>query len=120
MKMDMIPNTEYAGEVRDGHPVVSKVIGKDRHTILKTAGELIDGERARDYGDATEMHRRIAAGWSEILGVDVKPHEAALCMAWLKIARLVETPAHEDSYIDAVAYMALAGEIQSKDSAKRG
>lgn len=119
--MDMIPNTQYAGEVREGdHPVMSKMIGKDRHAILKTAGELIDGERARDYGDATEMHRRIAVGWSEILGVDVKPHEAALCMAWLKISRLVETPDHSDSYVDAVAYMALAGEIQSKDSARRG
>ena len=119
--MDMIPNTQYAGEVKeDGHPVMSKMIGKDRHTILKTAGELIDGERARDYGDATEMHRRIAAGWSEILGVNVRAHEVALCMVWLKMSRIVETPNHSDSYVDGVAYMALAGEIQSKDSAGRG
>lgn len=116
--MDMIPNIQYAGEVRDGdHPVLPKMIGKDRHTILKTAGELIDGERARDYGDATEMHRRIAVGWSEILGVNVKAHEVALCMVWLKMSRLIETPNHGDSYVDGVAYMALAGEIQSKDSA---
>ena len=94
----------------------SFMIGKDRHKILKDAGDLIDGDRARDYGDAYEMHRRIAAGWSEILQTPVKPHEVALCMAFLKIARLVETPAHADSYVDLVAYGALAAEIQSRDS----
>lgn len=94
--------------------------GRDRRKIMKAASDLMDGERAKDYGDAYEMHRRIAAGWSEILGVKVEPHEAALCMAWLKIARLVETPGHEDSYVDLVAYGSLAGEIQARDSAKRG
>jgi hypothetical protein len=100
----------------------SSMIGsrRDRRKIMKAASDLMDGERAKDYGDALEMHRRIAVGWTEILGVDVKPHEAALCMAWLKIARLVETPGHEDSYVDLVAYGSLAGEIQARDSAKRG
>lgn len=98
-----------------------EMIGSDhRHTVLKTAAQLIDGDRARDYGDALVMHRRIAAGWSEILGVNVSPHEAALCLAWLKIARIVESPGHSDSYVDAVAYMALAAEIEKRDSAKAG
>lgn len=97
----------------EGEPFV---IGNVRKKILKTAGDLIDGDRARDYGDALEMHRRIAAGWSEILGVEVSAHEVGLCMCWLKIARLVETPGHADSYVDLVAYGALAGEIQKRDS----
>lgn len=119
--MDRIPNVEYAGEVREGdHPVLHHMIGKDRKAILKTAGDLIDGDRARDYGDALDMHRRIAAGWSEILGTQVDPHEVALCMAWLKISRIVESPGHSDSYVDGVAYLALAGEIRERDSAKRG
>lgn len=92
------------------------LIGKERKKILKTANDLIDGDRAREYGDALEMHRRIAAGWSEILGVKVTAHEAALCMCWLKISRLVETPDHADSYVDLVAYGALAGEIRKRDS----
>ncbi len=96
------------------------MIGTVRRTVLKTAGDLIDGDRARDYGDAFEMHKRIASGWSQILGIDVKAHEVALCMAWLKISRLVESPSHADSYVDAVAYMALAAEIEKRDSAKAG
>lgn len=98
----------------------SIMIGRDRKKIVKAATDLMDGERAKDYGDALEMHQRIAAGWTEILGVNVSAHEVALCMAWLKISRLVENPSHTDSYVDLVAYGALAGEIQARDSAKRG
>ena len=90
----------------------------DRDKILNSASDLINGQRAKDYGDALEMHRRIAAGWSEIVGVNVTPAQAALCMAWLKIARLVETPDHFDSFVDLVAYGALAGEIQHRDPKK--
>lgn len=89
-----------------------------RQHILKSAGDLIDGDRAKDYGDAYVMHARIASGWSQIFGVEVKPHQVALAMSWLKISRLVESPDHTDSYVDLVAYGALAGEIRSRDSAK--
>lgn len=118
---EMTLNTEYYGEMMKAE-AESSMIGKtrDRKKILNAALDLMDGERAKTYGDALELHRRIAAGWSEILGVKVEPHEVTLCMAWLKIARLVETPDHDDSYVDLVAYGSLAGEIQARDSAKRG
>lgn len=90
----------------------------DRDKILNSASDLINGPRAKDYGDAYEMHRRIAAGWTEIVGVNITPAKVALCMAWLKIARLVETPDHLDSFVDLVAYGALAGEIQYRDPNK--
>ncbi len=90
-----------------------------RQKIMDAASGLIHGDRAEAYGDALEMHRRIAAGWSEILGHEVKPHEVALCMAWVKIARLVVSEDHADSYVDLVAYGALAGEIQQRDSENR-
>jgi hypothetical protein len=81
-----------------------------RTEILETAATLINGDRERDYGDAAVNFGRIAAGWSVILDQDVSAEQVALCMAWLKIARLVNG-VHEDSYIDAAAYMALAGEL---------
>jgi hypothetical protein len=90
----------------------------NRDKILDAASDLINGDRAVAYGDALEMHRRIAAGWSEIVGVNVTPAQAALCMAWVKISRLVETPDHLDSFVDLVAYGALAGEIQYRDPKK--
>lgn len=113
-------NDAYYVPSETGTDEPSIMIGRDRKKIVKAASDLMDGERAKDYGDAYEMHDRIAKGWAEILGVNVSPHEVALCMAWLKISRLVENPGHTDSYVDLVAYGALAGEIQARDSAKRG
>lgn len=81
-----------------------------RTEILDTAVTLINGDRERDYGTPAENFGRIADGWSVILDKDVSAEQVALCMAWLKIARLVNGP-HEDSYVDAAAYMALAGEL---------
>ena len=81
-----------------------------RTEILETAKALINGDRERDYGTPAENFGRIASGWSVILDQDVSAEQVALCMAWLKLARLVNGP-HEDSYVDAAAYMALAGEL---------
>lgn len=90
------------------------MIGLDRDKIMSLASGLINGQRAKDYGDALVMHKRIAAGWSEVLGVNVTAAQVALCMVWLKISRLVETPNHMDSFVDLVAYGALAGEMESR------
>lgn len=81
-----------------------------RSEILRQAESLINGDREAHYGTPQENFARIAAGWSVILQEDVTPDQVALCMAWLKIARLVNGP-HDDSYIDGAAYMALAGEL---------
>ena len=85
-----------------------------RDDILKTASDLVNGERAKDYGPARKNHEDIATGWSVILGVPVNAHQVARCMAWLKIARLSKTDTHIDSYVDAAAYIALAGEIATE------
>ena len=82
-----------------------------RTEILAEASRLINGDRNRDYGEPVENFERIAAGWRVLLGADVAPHQVALCMAWLKMARLVETPTHEDSYVDTAGYAALAGQL---------
>jgi hypothetical protein len=74
------------------------------------ADALINGDRQAQYGPPSENFARIAAGWSVILGTDVTPDKVALCMAWLKIARLAQGP-HRDSYVDGAGYMALAAEM---------
>jgi len=81
-----------------------------RTYILEKAAELINGDRLKQYGTPQENFSRIAQGWSVLLEADVTPEQVALCMAWLKMARLVNGP-HEDGYIDAASYMALAGEL---------
>jgi len=82
-----------------------------RTKILEDASRLISGDREAAYGAPAENFERVAAGWRVILGADVTPSQVALCLAWLKTARLVNTPTHEDSFVDMAAYAALAGEL---------
>lgn len=82
-----------------------------REEILSKAHDLINGDRAEEYGDADVNFNRIANGWSLILGSHVTADQAALCMVWLKISRLCNTPNHVDSFVDAAGYVALAGEL---------
>jgi hypothetical protein len=82
-----------------------------RKAILQQAIDLTHGDRNKNYGAPLVNHQRIAAIWSVILGVEVTPSQVALCMVGVKIARLVATPDHLDSFIDGAAYMAIAGEI---------
>ena len=83
----------------------------DRGEILNKANELTHGDRDKNYGSPLINHQRIAAIWSVILEKEIRADQVALCMAGVKIARLIETPNHADSFIDGAAYFAIAGEI---------
>ena len=81
-----------------------------REQILDKAKTLISGERAKDYGDAYLNHKRIAELWSRILDKDITVEQVYACMIAVKLSRLIETPDHEDSWIDICGYAALGGE----------
>jgi len=87
----------------------------NRSEILTRAEALINGQRAHDYGDASENFGRIAQGWSAILDVEVLPEQVALLMTWLKICRLSKTLDHTDSWLDCAGYIALGGEIATAE-----
>lgn len=82
-----------------------------RTQTLEAAAALINGDREKDYGTPQENFQRIATCWEMYIGVTIAPHDVALMMAMLKIARLAHDPSKEDSYIDAAGYMALANEL---------
>ena len=81
-----------------------------REQILDKAKTLISGERAKDYGDAYLNHKRLAELWSPILDKDITVEQVYACMIAVKLSRLIETPDHEDSWIDICGYAALGGE----------
>lgn len=87
----------------------------NRSEILDEADRIINGVRDATYGDPLTNHKRIAQLWQVVLGTEISPAEVALCMALVKIARLVQTPDHEDSYIDLCGYAAIAGEMVGKE-----
>ena len=84
-----------------------------RKEILNKAESLVNGPRAKEYGDAHENHARIAQMWSVLLDKPVTIQQVYQCMVAVKLARLVVTPDHEDSWIDICGYGALGGEETS-------
>lgn len=86
----------------------------NRHECLQEAARLIDGDRDRIYGDPRTNHERIAALQSVVIGTTVTPAQAAINAALMKIARMVHTPDHIDSFVDACGYLAIACEIATE------
>ena len=85
--------------------------------LLKETIKVITGPRAKDYGDKYDNHVNIAELWSSYLDHRISPHDVAICMALVKIARLKHRRT-KDCYIDIAGYAAIASEIESKKSKK--
>ena len=85
--------------------------------LLDEAKKLIGGDRQTDYGDKLTNHENIANFWSIFLKTKVTAHDVAICMALVKVARLMNQH-KKDSYIDMAAYATIAGEIEARTNKK--
>ena len=92
----------------------------NRDETLTTAATLINGDRAKAYGDASVNFGRIADLWTAQFGHKLtEPFTAAdvaLGLTHLKLSRLAVTPAHADSWVDAAGYVALGAELATGDT----
>lgn len=84
-------------------------------TILDEAYQIVYGDREKTYGNPAVNLVRIAALWATILGVDITPRVVCLCMAAVKLARLINDPNHRDSQTDLCGYAALLERITSRE-----
>ena len=82
--------------------------------ILREAIALINGNRHEDYGDAQSNFQHMA----DLVNLIIKKADGklsasdmALVMIQVKIARLQETPDHEDSWTDIAGYAALGAQV---------
>lgn len=92
--------------------------------IATQAARLVGGDRARQHGDKTENHEKIAAVWNGILFAAGKSprapldaHDVATLMEGMKIARRYTGCFNSDDYIDGAGYAAVAGEIRAAQAA---
>ncbi len=83
----------------------------NRTELLENATVALS-DRGSAYGDASDNFQRIADMWSVILNRRVTMKQVALCMSAVKMARLIETPDHADSWIDLAGYAALGVEVK--------
>lgn len=86
-----------------------------RDHILDKAKATINGAREEEYGDKKRNFQNIADLWSPIFGVKVTREMVAMAMNQVKIARLINSPGHEDSWVDAIGYMAIGYEVKEVD-----
>ncbi|UJQ86577.1 hypothetical protein SEA_PENGUINLOVER67_55 [Mycobacterium phage PenguinLover67] len=100
-----------------GGPIgLAKDARPERERILEEARRAISGERQRDYGPPTASFERIGKMWAAILGLDeVTAEQYAMCMAAVKIGRLIESPNHRDSWMDLAGYAALGAEVAATE-----
>ena len=82
---------------------------------LKQASSLINGPRQEAYGSPHENFERTAVRISQIVKVPINKRQVAQIMVELKLARLAHS-VHEDSVIDAIAYLALMMELTDEPS----
>ena len=89
--------------------------------VLRTAEEIIFGERAKTYGNVKTSFSTIADFWTAYINkvlIDQNPeaefsvvlsgHEVAMMMILMKVSRTTGSY-HIDNYIDIAGYAALAG-----------
>jgi hypothetical protein len=93
--------------------------------MLIATAELVGGQRAEDYGDKLVNHERIAALWNmwlreryfdlraekEELEPQIEAYDVAMMMLLVKVARLMNSPGHQDSHIDIAGYASIMEEI---------
>ena len=83
--------------------------------ILEETINIVTGQRQEDYGDKVVNHRNIAELWNAYLDMDIAPHDVAICMLLVKVARLKNRKT-KDCYVDMARYAAIAGEINDTDA----
>jgi Domain of unknown function (DUF6378) len=68
-------------------------------------------DRRRPYGQPLDLFERVAARWSQVLGVTVTACQVAICLIDLKVARLTHDPRHLDSITDIAGYASILAEL---------
>ena len=90
----------------------------NKSEILKTAENIVNGDREKQYGKAEDNFNTIANLWADYLSVkveptDIEPKDVAAMLALLKIARIASGHAKEDNWVDLAGYAACGGEIET-------
>ena|ERR1700722_4530635 len=91
-----------------------------KRACLQAAIDACCGDRALNYGKPEDNFQRITILWSAWVHirkepsdsvVPFSPFDVAIMNILLKIARLANSPGHEDSWIDIAGYAACGADI---------
>ena len=82
--------------------------------LLTDAADTIS-QRGATHGHYDLTMLRTSKLWSDFLEREIEPVDVAVCLALVKLARIMESGKHADSWLDCVAYFAQAGALAVKD-----
>jgi len=77
---------------------------------LINAAKIID-ERAQQYGAPDTCFEKIARIATAVTGETYTEYDIALVMHCVKLGRMLENRTYDDNYIDAINYLAFAGQF---------
>lgn len=90
-----------------------------RENVLDEAKKCVLHDRNSTYGKPEDNFRRIAELWTTYLnirpkdvGAPITPTDVAQMMLLMKVARLAHNPAHKDSWVDGIGYLACGAGIE--------
>jgi hypothetical protein len=87
-----------------------------RRQLLLDAADIIDGDRNETYGGPESSFAVIADFWSTYLDEKIEPHQVAVMLALLKLARIRTTNGkHRDSWLDLAGYAACGWEVAEEE-----
>lgn len=83
----------------------------NREEAIKAVSACVLQDRNDAYGSPENNFASIAELWSCFLDVEIAPHQVAVMMALMKIARLKFNPTHADSWVDLAGYALCGAEV---------
>ena len=88
----------------------------DREVILDLAKQIVSTDRNTDYGEPEQNFEAIAGLWTAALRGNYlfSPHEVAMLMMLVKVARISTSPEVQDHWVDIAGYAACGGEVRPK------
>lgn len=94
----------------------------NRTECLEEAKKIITKDRNKQYGEPEDNFSSIAIYWTEYLyrkhnsDFTITDTDVAMMMSLFKIARMSSGNFKEDSFVDAIGYLACASELQASKS----
>jgi hypothetical protein len=88
----------------EDRPLTLEELTIEPEAVTQEAHRLVTGDRRAVYGHPLDDYTKTAKIMSGILGIDVTPEQAILCMIGVKLSRLVNSPNHRDSIVDVAGY----------------
>lgn len=85
-----------------------------RKEILDYAINCVCKDRNTQYGTPENNFQNIANLWSAYKNIEFSPHDVAIMMILLKIARTKKDKRYRDNYVDIAGYAACCAEINNQ------